>query len=188
MLAALEEGTDHLSATALREAEERLGASVSTAEGLDESTVTLDALSPNLAPSLALLADVVRHPAFAAADVARLKAQRQAELAEVLSSPMGLAARTLDPLLFGPKAPYGQPGDGLGNDAAIAAATPEALRAAHDRWLRPDLARITVVGDVTMAQALPFWSAPLATGTRRKAHRRPRRLMPPRLPSPPVSW
>ena len=171
MLAALEEGTDaaggNLSATALREAEERLGASVSTAEGLDESTVTLDALSPNLAPSLALLADVVRHPAFAAADVARLKAQRQAELAEVLSSPMGLAARTLDPLLFGPKAPYGQPGDGLGNDAAIAAATPEALRAAHDRWLRPDLARITVVGDVTMAQALPLlertfgdWHAP----------------------------
>ena len=167
MLAAPEEGTDHLSATALREAEERLGASVSTGEGLDESTVTLDALSPNLAPSLALLADVVRHPAFAAADVARLKDQRRAELAEVLASPSALAARTLDPLLFGPGTPYGQPGDGLGSDAAIAAATPEGLRAAHHRWLRPDLARITVVGDVTMAQALPLleqafgtWLAP----------------------------
>ena len=173
MLAALEEGTDaaggHLSATGLREAEERLGAAIATGEGLDESSVTLDALSPNLAPSLALLAQVVRHPAFAPADVARLKAQRQASLAEVLSSPSALAARTLDPLLFGANAPYGQPGDGLGSDAAIAATTPVALRAAHSRWLRPDLARVTIVGDVTMAQALPLlerafgdWHAPTA--------------------------
>ena len=175
MLAALGEGTDHLSATALREAEERLGASIGTAEGLDDSTVTLDALSPTLAPSLALLAQVVRHPAFAPADVARLKAQRQAELAEVVSSPMTLAARTLDPLLFGPKHPYGQPGDGLGSDAAIGAATPADLAATHDRWLRPDLATITVVGDVTMAEALPLlerafgdWRAP-ATAAPTKA-------------------
>ncbi|MET0180409.1 MAG: insulinase family protein, partial [Novosphingobium sp.] len=44
-----------------------------------------------------------------------------------------------------------------------------ALRAAHDRWLRPDLARITVVGDTTMAALLPLlerafggWRAPAA--------------------------
>ena len=171
MLAALGEGTDAaggtLSATALREAEERLGATIASAEGLDESTVTLDTLSPNLAPSLALLAAVVRHPAFAPDDVARLKAQRLAALAEVLSAPAALAARTLDPLLFGRQHPYGQPGDGLGTQAAIAAATPALLRATHDRWLRPDLAHITVVGDVTMAQALPLlerafgdWHAP----------------------------
>jgi predicted Zn-dependent peptidase len=34
--------------------------------------------------------------------------------------------------------------------------TPASLRAAHDKWLRPDLARITVVGDITMAELLPM--------------------------------
>ena len=171
MLSAMEEGTDaaggQLSATALREAQERIGASIDTGEGVDESAVTLDALSPNLAPALVLLANVVRHPAFAPGDVARVTAQRQAALAETLSSPQGLAFRALDPLLFGPGTPYGQPGDGLGNAAAIAAETPATLRAAHDRWLRPDLAHITVVGDVSMAELLPLlerafgdWQAP----------------------------
>jgi predicted Zn-dependent peptidase len=71
------------------------------------------------------------------------------------------------PLLFGPAHPYGLPSDGLGTSAAVSALTPEALRAAHQRWLRPDLARITVVGDVTMAQVQPLleqafgaWAAP----------------------------
>jgi len=44
---------------------------------------------------------------------------------------------------------------------------PADLKAEHDKWLRPDLARITVVGDVTMAELLPKleaafgdWKAP----------------------------
>ena len=171
MLAAMAEGTDaaggHLDATSLREAQERLGATIGTGEGVDESSVSLGALTPNLAPSLALLAAVVRHPAFAPADVARVKEQRSAALAEALSSPQDMAFRALDPLLFGPGTPYGQPGDGLGTAKALAAETPATLAAAHDRWLRPDLARITVVGDISMTEALPLlerafgdWRAP----------------------------
>ena len=169
MLALLDEGTATRNATQIAEDQERLGATISLQAGLDTSMVTLDALTTNLAPSLALMADLVRNPAFRPEDVARVKDQRLAELAQTEASPGALAYRTMAPLLFGPAHPYGLPGDGYGTAPALSALTPEALRAAHQRWLRPDLARITVVGDVTMARLVPLleqafggWTAPAA--------------------------
>ncbi|MGF7154703.1 M16 family metallopeptidase [Novosphingobium gossypii] len=155
MLGMLEEGTTTRSATQIAEEQERLGASIDTDASLDTSSLTMSALSANLAPSLALATDVLLHPAFAQADFERTRGQAQAALAQAQSTPASLAARTLSGELFGPH-PYAQPGDGLGTDASLAALTPQALRAAHARWLRPDLARITVVGDVTMDELKPL--------------------------------
>ncbi|MDP3905795.1 pitrilysin family protein [Novosphingobium sp.] len=167
MLGLLDEGTATRDAVAIAEEQERLGATVSAGAGLDASTVTLNALTANLAPSLSLLADLVRNPAFRAADVARVRDQQLSNIAQAQSNPRALAARSLPPLLFGPAHPYGLPGDGLGDARSVAALTPAALRTAHDKWLRPDAARITVVGDVTLEQLKPLleaafgnWQAP----------------------------
>ena len=178
MLAALKEGTadDRAAsglparkrdATQLLEEEERLGATIDTGASMDTSAITMAALTANLAPSLSLLGDIVRHPAFAPADVARLKEQRLAALAQTLANPSGLAMRALNPLIFGPTHPYGLPADGLGDALSIKALGPQSLVAAHAKWLRPDLARITVVGDITMGELLPLleaafgdWQAP----------------------------
>ncbi len=167
MVGMLDEGTTTRNATQIAEEQERLGARISSGAGLDTSSITLQALSANLVPSLSLMADVVRNPAFAPAEVARVRDQQLATLAQVEANPRALATRSLGPILFGPAHPYGLPGDGLGNAAAVGALTPEALRAAHDKWLRPDLAQIAVVGDVTMAQLKPAleaafggWQAP----------------------------
>jgi predicted Zn-dependent peptidase len=166
MLEMLDEGTTTRDATEIAEAQERLGARIDIDGTLDTSTVTLTALSDNLAPSLDLLADMVLHPAFAPDEVARLKAKTQADLAQTLSTPNALATRSLGASLFG-NHPYAQPADGLGQAASLAALTPENLRAAHTRWLRPDLARITVVGDISMDELKPMlerafgsWQAP----------------------------
>ncbi|QDK33312.1 M16 family metallopeptidase [Sphingomonas sp. IC081] len=166
MLAMLDQGTEHLDATQIAEAQERLGASISIDGSLDTSSATLSALTANLSPSVDLLADVVRHPAFAPAEVERVKVQAEAALAQAQSTPAGLARRALGSALYGSH-PYAQPSDGLGQTASLAALTPAALKAAHDKWLRPDLARITVVGDVTMDELKPLlerafgtWQAP----------------------------
>ena len=159
MLGMLEEGTTTRNSTQIAEEQERLGAAISAGAGLDSSAITLNALSANLAPSLALMTDIARHPAFASEEVSRVKAQMLSRLSQVQATPAALAARSLSPILFGDAHPYGLPADGLGNAGSISALTPEALRAAHGKWLRPDLARITVVGDVTMAALKPLLEA-----------------------------
>ena len=165
----LEAGTTRLNATALAEEQERLGASIASGTSPDASIVQLDALSANLAPSLALLAEVIRQPAFTPAEVTRLKAQRLAAIAEAKASPTELAIRSVNPILYGPGHPYGMATDGLGEEASVSSLTPEAIRTVHDRWLRPDLAQIVVVGDTTLAelqprleQAFGAWRAPSA--------------------------
>jgi zinc protease len=173
MLSALEEGTQSRDATRIAEEQERLGASINTSGSLDRSNVAMSALTANLAPSLALLSDIVLHPAFRPEDVARVQRQQLTSLQQANATPQALAQRTLDGLLFGAH-PYAQPSDGLGTADAVAALTPEALRAAHAKWLRPDLAKITVVGDITMAQLKPLletafggWKAPAAPAPRK---------------------
>ena len=158
MLELLDEGTTTRNAIAIAEEQERLGARVSAGASLDSSAITLSALVPNLAPSLALMADVARNPAFTAEDVARVRDQQLAEIAQATSSPRSLATRSLAPLLFGSH-PYGVSADGLGDGKSVAALTADALRSAHTKWLRPDLARITVVGNVTMAELKPLLEA-----------------------------
>ncbi|MGC1271478.1 MAG: pitrilysin family protein, partial [Croceibacterium sp.] len=154
MMDLLDEGTTTRSALDIAVEQERLGASIGTGSSMDTSTVQLSALSANLAPSLALMADVVRNPAFAPAEVARVKDQRLAAIAQEQANPMALASRALNPILYGPAHPYGIVG-GSGTPAVIQTLTPAALKAEHAEWIRPDLAQITVVGDVTMEQLLP---------------------------------
>jgi predicted Zn-dependent peptidase len=167
MLDGLEEGTTSRTAEQIAAEQERLGASIGAGSTTDSSQVSLTALTANLLPSLELMADVVRHPKFAEADVARIKAQRLATIAQEQASPMGLAQRAIRPLIYGPDHPYGSVG-GSGKAATIEALTPADLRAEHDKWLRPDLAHIVVVGDVTMADLMPKleaafgdWKAPV---------------------------
>jgi len=154
MIGTLEEGTRTRDATEIAEDQERLGADISAGSSLDADDITLTALTANLAPSLALMADVVKNPAFAEKDVARVKDQRLAAIGQQLASPQGIASRALLPLVYGDAHPYGKVG-AAGTTAAIGAVTPDRLATEHRRWLRPDTAAFTVVGDVTMAELLP---------------------------------
>ena len=166
MMEMLAEGTTTRSALDIAEQQERLGASIDTGIAMDSSTVSLTALSANVVPSLELMADMVRNPAFNPEELVRVKAQREAEIEQTMASPTGLARRAINPLIFGAAHPYGSVGS-LGEAATIATITPATLHAEHDKWLRPDTANITVVGDITMAQLLPAlegafgnWQAP----------------------------
>jgi predicted Zn-dependent peptidase len=154
MVETLEEGTRTRDATRIAEDQERLGADIAAGSSLDADDITLTALSANLAPSLALMSDVVRNPAFAEKDVARVKNQRLANISQQLASPQGIASRALLPLVYGEDHPYGKVG-AAGLTTAIQGVTPDRLAAEHRRWFRPDTAAFTVVGDVTMAELLP---------------------------------
>jgi zinc protease len=151
MMGLLEEGTLTLTAEQIAIEQERLGATIGTGTGTDTNIVQLTALTTNLAPSLALVADIVRNPAFKPEDVARAKSQQLAGIAQERANPFGLAQRAIGPILFGPDHPYGSVG-ASGLPEVVSSLDAAALRAEHGRWLRPDNARITVVGDITMPE------------------------------------
>jgi zinc protease len=100
---------------------------------------------------LDLLADVIRNPAFAPAEVERLRQQQLAQIASELTQPQGLAARALPAVLYGPEHPYGKPGTGTGDPAVVARLTRDDLIRFHQTWIRPDNATIFAVGDLPLA-------------------------------------
>ena len=72
-LSLLDEGTTTKTSQQIAEEQERLGAEISASGTADRSTVAMSALSANLAPSLDLMADIVRNPSFAPAEVERVR-------------------------------------------------------------------------------------------------------------------
>jgi zinc protease len=148
----LDEGTATLDSVEIARRRDRLGMNLSTGCGLDACSAGASMLKENAAPSLALLADVLRHPAFNAADIERIRAQWLAGIAQEKTQPTGLALRTLPPLLYGTGHPYAIPFTGTGTEAAIKSLTAADLRAWQAAWLRPDNVRILVAGDTTLPE------------------------------------
>jgi predicted Zn-dependent peptidase len=148
----LDEGTTTLNSTQIAEAQERLGATIQTAATLDRTAVTMTAMTPALGASLDLLADVVRNPAFAPAEIERIRQQRLALIAQEMTQPQAMGLRALPVVIYGPNHPYGRPGTGTGDPAVVRALTREDLVRFHQAWLRPDNATIFAVGDLPLAQ------------------------------------
>ncbi|WP_282949041.1 MULTISPECIES: pitrilysin family protein [unclassified Sphingopyxis] len=167
MLSLMDEGTTSRDSIAFAEAKERLGAQIDGSATADETVFSLFALRPNLSASLGLLADYIRNPAFDARELDRVRAQQLNRLKAELNNPNAIASRVLMPVLYGADHPYGIPPSGLGTTAAVTAATRDQLAAFHSAWIRPDNARIFVVGDTTLKEvtkqldaAFGNWKAP----------------------------
>ena len=152
MLSLMDEGTTSLDSIAFAEAKERLGAQIDATANADETVFSLFALKPNLGASLSLLADYIRNPAFDAKELERVRAQQLNRLKAELNNPNAIASRILTPVLYGADHPYGIPPSGLGNAKSVAAVTQGQLAAFHATWIRPDNARVFVVGDTTLAE------------------------------------
>ena len=166
LLDTMNEGTERLDAEAFAIAKERLGASISRGFDQDVTNFTLDALEPNLAPSLALLAESIRMPGLREADIERERASLLNALSAELKNPNAIADRAARAALYGDH-PYGLPSSGLSTPERLNAITRDDLLRFHRTWLRPDNARIYVVGDTTLAEVTPLlersfgnWTAP----------------------------
>ncbi|EIL89718.1 zinc protease [Rhodanobacter fulvus Jip2] len=163
----LDEGTTQLDSVEIAKRKQRLGALIDTDCGLDFCNASLNALDDALQPSLALFADIVRQPAFRQADIDRVRGQWLAGIAQEKSQPVGIALRTLPPLLYGKGHAYAIPFTGSGTDASIKALQAADMRRFMADYIRPDNVRILVAGDTTLAKIIPAldaafgqWQAP----------------------------
>jgi len=165
--AMLDEGTKRRSALAIASELEGLGAQLNVSSNLDMTGVTLSALKDNLAPSLDIMADVVRNPVFDKGEIEKLRGRWLAQIEQEKAQPVQLALRLLPPVLYGKGHAYGVPFTGSGETDTIKALTRDDLVKFHETWMRPDNATIFVVGDATMAEMKPLlerafgdWRAP----------------------------
>jgi zinc protease len=141
----LPEGTSSRSASQIAQAVEAQGGSLAASASSDEAGVSLSGLSATLPSSLTILADVVRHPAFAQDELDRLRQQRLDALSVALSQPESLAELVSARTVFA-DGPYGHPADG--DPASLARIDRAAVLSQYQRLFRPDNAVLVLTGDV----------------------------------------
>lgn len=149
------EGTAKRTGPQISERNAELGAQISANASLDTSTVSLSALKMNLDDSLELYADVVRNPAFPAADFDRVKKLQQAGIQREKAEPNALAQRILPGLIYGANHPYGQPFSGSGTETSLAKITRDSVAQFYGTWYKPNNATLLIVGDTTIDEIKP---------------------------------
>ena len=151
-------GTATRSATQIARAIESLGGSIGSGAAYGGGSVEVTVKSDQLAPAMTILADVATHPAFAADELDRARAQQVDSVTVALKNPAQLAAMVADRAAFGGAA-FGATGSGT--PASLKAITRADVTAAYARTWRPDRAALILVGDVTPAQAKTLAEAQL---------------------------
>ena len=153
----LDKGSRSRNAFAFSDALESLGANLRAATSSDQSIVSLEATSANLKPSVALLADAVLNPAFAADQFSLSKQRRLAQIAQSRANPTQLALQVMPSLLYGVEHAYGK--SALGSEASVNSITGEDLAKWHADWFKPGSTTIVVSGDTTLEKIVPILEA-----------------------------
>lgn len=147
----LEQGTTKRDTMSMSEAFASLGAEHHAWVDWDSGNVWVKVLADRLDPALALVAEVVQQPAFAQAEVERLKAQRLARLSQRNDAPDALLRDTIARVVYGSHV-YGQPL--IGTRETVEKVTAEQCRAFHESVFQPDRMHVAVVGDINASQVI----------------------------------
>ncbi len=143
---------------------EALGGALESGSSWGASSLSMTVSSPQLAPALALVVDVLRHPLLAADELERARAQAIDAWRVTLGNPTEVAALVLRRAYWG-DVPHGR----VAPPAALQRLRRADLQAFQSRWVRPDRVSLVLAGDVTPAQALALaerllgdWRNPVA--------------------------
>ncbi len=141
----LDEGAGGLTAIALSEETDRLGASIGANVDVDAGYVGVSTLTKTLDPTVDLLTKIVTQPSFDAKEFERVKGDRMTSLELRRDRPREVARQVLDAALYGRTSAYGHPVSGVREEFKdIAVADVQAFYKEH--W-NPAVATLIVVGD-----------------------------------------
>lgn len=149
--AMLDEGAGSRDALALADAVDFLGADLTTASGVDATTVRLHVPAARLADALPLMADVALRPTFDARELERLREERLTLLQQAKDDPASIVVAAFNRAVFGDHR-YGT--GTIGTSGTLKAFTVEDLRSFHARYFSLANAALVVVGDATPDAAL----------------------------------
>lgn len=145
----LTEGTTHRSGDQLSNDFQMLGTNLGVVVGPESGVITFQATRDKFEPALALLADVLLNPTFPQDALDRLRGRALVGLTQQRDRTAGLANMVYPKLLYGSSNPYGR----VVTDASLKAITRDDVVSFYKSYFEPGRAIITVVGDITPAQA-----------------------------------
>ena len=154
----LRRGTRRRSALEISEAVEALGASFSVWGGIEEAGFSAKCLARDAVPILEVLREVLEQPAFAPAEVEKVRSEILTQLREQEDSTRARTDLAILRLLYPDGHPYSR--TALGARESIEAITPDDLRGFHSAWYSAAGMTVSVAGDVDPARirrALEGW-------------------------------
>jgi zinc protease len=143
--ALLTEGTTTRTAPQIAEAIEALGGSIESGALWDASTARLGVMSTNLDPAMAILADIVRNPAFKDEEIERQRQQLLDQLSVDMSNVGRLARFVAARAVFG-SSPYGH--TLTGTPETINRIKRDDIVKFHQAYYRPDNAILVIGGKI----------------------------------------
>lgn len=145
------EGTEGSDGAELTERFERIGATIDAEADWDSAALTMTAMTENLPAAFELLGEVLRTPAFRAREVARLKAERVAELLQLRTEPRGLADELFSRFLYKPASRYARPEGG--DETSVDSILREQVLTFYDSRYLPGGTTLIIAGDISVDQA-----------------------------------
>lgn len=141
----LRTGTANLTKDELDEEVDFIGASLGTsATGIYGST-----LKKHNERLLQLMSDVVLHPAFHAEELEKIKTQTLSGLKAQQNEPEAISDRISKLLIYGADHPYGE----TMTEATVNNITAADCKAYYDKFFKPNIGYLAVVGDITLDEA-----------------------------------
>jgi zinc protease len=147
----LREGTTTRSAAEVAEQQAFLGIRLGASASLEQTAISLHAPTAVLDSALALMGDMVLHPAFPGPDVERVRNEALTALLQLRDRPPAIADRAFNALLYGDAHPYGRAGGGT--EETVTTITRDEVAGFWRTWYRPNAATLIVVGDITADDA-----------------------------------
>jgi zinc protease len=144
---ALTEGTERYPGLELIEASERLGATLHAEASWDGFAASVEVAVPRLRAALELLAELVLHPTFPEADVARLRDERLNDLLQVRAEPRRRVEQAFAASIYTPDSAYARPV--AGDEESVPRLDCDELSRIHRALLDPKRTALVVGGDLS---------------------------------------
>lgn len=144
--AMLNEDTEQLTAEQFEVELQKLGSRINVSAGQEDLIVTVNTLSRNLAPTLALLEQRLLQPSFTEEDLQRLRRQQVEAVQAAREQPSSIASEVYAKLIYGPEHSFSVPVSGTVE--TLETFTLADVEAFASRALTTGSLQIVVVGDV----------------------------------------
>ncbi|HEX7418274.1 MAG TPA: pitrilysin family protein [Thermoanaerobaculia bacterium] len=171
----LDEGAGTRDAIRLAEDIGLLGGALGTGADWDASYISVDVLSRNAEPSVAILSDVSSRATLPADGFDRVRSERLTEILQQRDEPSAIAGKRFAALLYGEGA-YGN--SVVGNAESVARITLDDVRRFYQQHFVPNNSSVVIAGDVTSSEGLAIVDR--AFGSWKRGSESPRPTVTPR--------